>query len=167
MNETGGILWSIDENEVMRIAKSENGDGTIPVTPATGSEKEYNDEGYERTVFTFEGTFHKPWSYEEGERVTEVIIEPGITEIPFGTFSGFRRLVRITVPDSVRSIGKWAFRSCEELERIILPEGIGGIGDETFLGCDRLSGLSIPSGVTSIGKKAFSFCKSLTEIFVT
>lgn len=164
MKETNGILWEIDENKVLRIAKAEGGDGTIPVTPASDSEKVYSDEGYENIVFTYDGTFHKPWTIEEQNQVVEVIIELGITEITYGTFSNFTNLKKVTIPTSVETIGRWAFRLCENLEEINLPEGIRGIGEEAFLGCKKLSNITIPQSIKIIDKEAFKHCKSLVNI---
>ena len=162
--KTEGILWSIDENGVLRIAKAPEGNGNIPVRPMTDSKTIYNDEGYENTTFTFEGVFHKPWTYEQREMITEVIVEEGIIEIPFGCFSNLINCTRIHLPDTIDRIDKWAFRSCEKLEEIDLPEKVRSIEEECFLSCKSLRHIALPESLLSIGKKAFAFCDSLKEI---
>ena len=162
--ESSGILWSIDGNGLLKIAKSESGDGSIPVTPFTYSQTVTDDEGYEKTTFLFEGVFLKPWTHEQDKEDREVIVEEGITDIPFGTISDMENCTKISIPDTVQTIGKWAFRCCKSLESIHLPEGIPYIGEETFLSCSALSSIKIPKSVTRIEKSAFRFCSGLTQI---
>ena len=164
MKETNGILWEIDENKILRIAKAEGGNGKIPVTASSDSKIEYSEEGYETTVFTYDGTYNKPWTYEEQSGVIEVVIEEGITEITYGTFSNFSNLKKVTIPSSVGFIGGCAFRGCENLEEINLPEGIGSIKEETFLSCHKLSNIVIPQSVKSIDKSAFEHCYGIENI---
>ncbi len=74
-------------------------------------------------------------------------------------------VTQITLPDSVRTIGKEAFAYCTSLREIILPEQLTEIGEEAFNYCISLSDLTIPNGVKSIGKGAFEDT-NLKEIIV-
>ena len=68
-------------------------------------------------------------------------------------------LESITIPDSVRSIGRDAFWECRKLTRIVLPEGLEKIASSSFYQCTNLSSVVIPSTVTSIDTSAFYGCK--------
>ena len=70
----------------------------------------------------------------------------------------------ITLPDTVKSIGRHAFRSCDKLETIRIPEGVTSIENSVFMDCISLKDVTIPSSVTAIGNRAFSGCLSLTGI---
>ena len=100
-----------------------------------------------------------------------------------------KNVMKITVPQSVKFIGKSAFRECENLrkaelacglksiendtfrsclnlKKIILPEGITSIGDYAFTECSELEEITIPKGVTKIGLNAFQYCASLKSLTV-
>jgi hypothetical protein len=73
-------------------------------------------------------------------------------------------LVEITLPDAVGSIGRGSFSGCKSLYRAILPSGIQQIPDETFLGCESLLGtIDIPASTTRIGDRAFMGCCAICE----
>ena len=76
------------------------------------------------------------------------------------------RLVSITIPNSIKTIGKYAFYGCSSLTTINIPEGVTLIDDYTFYGCHSLSSITIPNSVTSIGPNAFASCSSLTSITI-
>ena len=74
---------------------------------------------------------------------------------------------RITIPESVKSIGDCAFLSCKSLNSIHLPESVKSIGDSAFSGCKSLISIHLPESVNSIGNEAFSYCTSLTSILLS
>ena len=55
-----------------------------------------------------------PW-YGERLSVTEVVIEGNITHIAERAFYGCVYLAKITIPNSVASVGTYAFRNCDEM----------------------------------------------------
>ena len=110
-----------------------------------------------------------------------------------GEFGG--KLVSITLPQGVTSIGSCAFEECDCLESIIIPRNVTSIGDEVFVWCDKLrsfdgkfasedkrclivdgvlkafapAGLidySIPNTVAEIGSFTFCGCASLVNITI-
>lgn len=80
--------------------------------------------------------------------------------------SGFADAVlsKITLPDSITTIGANAFADCISLEEITLPTSVQTIGANAFKGCLALSSFTVPEGVTTIGKHAFYNCKSLENL---
>lgn len=56
---------------------------------------------------------------------------------------------------TVTSIGEWAFRDCNSLSSVTIPESVKSIGRSAFLRTS-LTSVTIPESVTSIGNSAFS-----------
>ncbi len=73
----------------------------------------------------------------------------------------FNGLKRITIPDSVTSIGDSAFEGCGDLTSITIPDSVTSIGRSAFSGCTGLTSITMPDSVTSIGSGAFSGCNNL------
>ena len=106
-----------------------------------------------------------PWdSYTE--KIVNVIIENGVTNIGGYAFRDCVNLTSITIPDSVTNIGGYAFRGCVNLTSITIPDSVTDIGDLAFHSCSSLTSITIPEGVTSIGRAAFARCKNLTSITI-
>lgn len=73
-------------------------------------------------------------------------------------------VTKVTLPETITSIGKNAFMSCAKLESINLPDGITRIEQETFHACHALKDITLPSNLKQIGSLAFKECESLTKI---
>lgn len=93
-------------------------------------------------------------------------------------------LKRVTLPETVREIGKWGFNYCSALEDITIPghietigrsaffmsifpsltisSGVKTIGDNAFRGAAGFTSLTIPASVETIGDSAFQGCDDLT-----
>ena len=136
------------------------------------------------------GKYHTdaPWGVY-WDRVTTVVIEPGVTSIGYqafwgcsdltsvsipegvtsissSAFDGCSRLTSVTIPEGVTSIEQSAFSDCSSLTSVTIPEGVTRIGGSAFYKCSSLSSVTIPEGVTSIGVEAFLDCKSLTSVTI-
>ena len=79
-----------------------------------------------------------------------------------GAFSDLSFLREIELPDVVR-ISAGAFEKCVSLSRITLPESLESIGDHAFMNCRSLKNIRIPAGVTYLGTDAFAEDIRLTE----
>ena len=75
----------------------------------------------------------------------------------FGSFT------KVSIPDSVVSIGEGAFFACENLTGVSLGSGLLSIGEGAFYGCS-FTKVTIPNNVISIGESAFASCNSLTGV---
>ena len=83
-----------------------------------------------------------------------------VKEIGESAFINNEKMISITIPDSVTSIGNHAFFGCS-LTSIIIPNGVTGIGDLAFCACS-LTSIFIPKSVQYIGKYAFHSNENLT-----
>ena len=54
-----------------------------------------------------------------------------------------------------------------EVTKLTIPNSVTSIGDSAFSGCTGLTSITIPDSVTSIGDEAFSGCSGLTSIQVS
>ena len=71
-------------------------------------------------------------------------------------------LTNITLPRSVKHLGKYALYGNAELEKFISPaEGLEYVGDYAFYNCAQLKNVQFGSGLLSIGMGAFRSCASL------
>ena len=73
-----------------------------------------------------------------------------LVQIGASAFAG-SGLIRLEVPESVRSIGSRAFFRCDDLRDVELSRGLESIGDEAFAHCHSLVHLSIPATVREMG----------------
>ena len=83
-----------------------------------------------------------------------------------GVFQECNKLVSITIPDNITSLGTAAFYGCFSLESVTLPSGITSIGAFSFYECKSLTSIDIPANVTSIEGYAFMGCYQLKEITI-
>lgn len=74
----------------------------------------------------------------------------------------FSNVARVTLPESVRSIGYGAFRQ-SPLAEINLPAGLTLIGDYAFR-YTQLASVVIPDGVTVLGSSVFGLCENLEHV---
>ena len=109
--------------------------------------------------------------YPQG-KTGDFVIPDGITKIGENAFNGSdgsgsvtqRGLTKVTIPNTVMSIGSGAFGYCTELTQLVIPKSVSSIEEGAFQNCTGLTQLTIPEGVTSIGPRAFSGCDNLKEI---
>lgn len=73
-----------------------------------------------------------------------------LVQIGASAFAG-SGLIRLEVPESVRSIGSRAFSRCDDLRDVELSRGLESIGDEAFAHCRSLVHLNIPATVREMG----------------
>ena len=70
----------------------------------------------------------------------------------------------VTIPDSVKSIGKASFGLCYRLKTVDLPSGLTEIRDNAFYSCIEVKSMNIPSSVTELGANAFISCTALKTV---
>ena len=75
-------------------------------------------------------------------------------------------LTKVTIPNSVTSIGSGAFSGCTNLTKVTIPNSVTNIPNSAFLGCSNLTSVTIPNGVTSIEGFAFRSCTSLSSVTI-
>ncbi len=91
----------------------------------------------------------------------------GISVESIGDYAFYNcNLSRLSVPQTVTSIGDYAFASNDNMERATLRKNLLTIGEGAFQDCGAMATVSIPTSVTEIGKAAFENCANITTITV-
>ena len=135
---TGSCTWSLD--------------GTVLTISGNGKMASYNALNFHTSA---------PW----GDKITNVVIENGVTNISQYAFYGCGELQSISIPGSVKQIDQQAF-DYSGLTSLILPEGLTKIGDGAFNQCTSLRSISLPNSLTYIGDYAFQSTK-ITSIVIS
>lgn len=106
------------------------------------------------------------YGFSNCKKLTNVVIQDGVTSINEDAFFRCASLTSITIPNSVTRIADWAFAGCIGLTSIAIPNSVISIGSYAFSNCTSLTSLTIPSSVVSIGNTAFDSCTGLTSITI-
>ena len=99
-----------------------------------------------------------------GEKVINVTIPNSVTSIGAAAFYGCNKLTSVTIPDGVDVIDFRSFYGCSELTSIIIPNSVTELKTDAFHGCSGLTSITIPNSVTKIENNAFNSCSGLTSI---
>ena len=139
--DNSNIKWSFDSKT-----------GTLTIS-GTGEMDDYNEHDIKA-----------PWK-KYNNYMTNIIIENGITSI--GNYAFWcSEAFNITIPNSVKNIGKGAFAYCKNLTNVTIPNGVTSINYYTFDFCNSLTNITIPNSVTSIDNYAFKNCTNLKSITI-
>jgi Leucine-rich repeat (LRR) protein len=80
--------------------------------------------------------------------------------------SGFRNtsLKNVTLPSSLRKMGKSCFLNCSLLDSVTIEGEVEDIPESCFSDCKNLSSVQMPSSVRTISREAFAGCSKLKTI---
>lgn len=70
----------------------------------------------------------------------------------------------VTIPNTVKNIGRNAFSGCESLRSITIPASVEIISRGAFTNCINLNDVNIEGNIKIIDKWAFAYCDSLNSI---
>ena len=90
-----------------------------------------------------------------------------VTEVAEGAFANLstERIRGITIPDSIKKIGKRAFADCVDIP-FVMQGSFREIGEEAFSGCNALSEIDLADGMESLPYRAFFGCASLRAVIL-
>lgn len=101
---------------------------------------------------------------ENGNSISKVTLPESLESIGNSAFRDSTGLKEIYIPDGVKYIGKYAFSGCTRIEKLGLPNGLKTIEESSFYGLEKMKTLIIPDSVTEIKDSAFEFCYKLSNI---
>lgn len=92
------------------------------------------------------------------DRITRIVIEDGITNIPKKAFSNMRNVTSVYLGNAVEKIESEAFKGCTSLAAITIPKSTKKIDTEAFLGCSNMHTLTFAPdcALQEIASYAFS-----------
>ena len=76
-------------------------------------------------------------------------------QIPENGFSYCSFLEKITLPDTIESVGKYAFYDCNKVKELNLTDNLKNIGNNAFMQCSSLEKIILSENITTIGNSAF------------
>ena len=89
----------------------------------------------------------------------------GITETAEEEFA-YSYIKNITLPESIRTLGRGTFKNCYSLLRVNFNEGLEKIGVDCFYYCSHIDSLIIPDNVSEMANRAFMYCEAIKEFKV-
>lgn len=144
--------------------------GGVQATTSEAGSDQYKEGGFSYRVSRKEAIITKvDMGSTELRGKTEITVPASIGGFPVTAldnycFSYNTKLMKISLPNTIRRIGSATFRGCESLLTISLPQQVTKIPRSAFSGCTRLGSVQMGSKITKIEKYAFNNCISLKKI---
>ncbi len=92
-----------------------------------------------------------PDFYSCREGIRSIVVEEGIEEIGDNWFCYLNEVREVSLPSTLRRIGRSAFLGCERLAEVRLHEGVEELGESAFQDCSGIRRFSLPSSLKHIG----------------
>lgn len=118
---------------------------------------------YGDTVYTVIGIDDAAF---KGSDIEDISIPSTVRYIGRYAFSGCANLTDIDLPDGINTIKEMAFSYCSNLYDVELPKCLLYLNYGTFKGCDNLTYVNIPKSVAGLDKEVFSGCGQLRRIYL-
>ena len=145
-------------SNVTKIRYTKGETGEMPDTKVVSGGPNFQDD---RLEYSVRNSLNEA-EYEEG--ITKIGANTYYWSYYVGKYSA-AKLKKVTLPESLKSIGAEAFRGCTSLSDIVLPKGVGSLGSGCFRDCVGLgvsmSDLGFPASLTNVSSYCFSGCKGL------
>lgn len=94
-----------------------------------------------------------PYAFFGCSGLTAANIRGQITVLD-SVFYNCRKLSKVTLPDTLKTIGERAFDNCNALSSVTIPAGVETIGPNAFTGT-ALTAVELPESLREIGESAF------------
>ncbi|MDE6329624.1 MAG: leucine-rich repeat domain-containing protein [Muribaculaceae bacterium] len=95
-----------------------------------------------------------------------LIFGEGWETIPHSIRKNDKYLQSVTLPSTVRRIGRYAFMGCDNLTSINFPSTLEEIDDYAFNGCTQLQNVTFSEGLKKIGVESFQACEGFDRLVI-
>ena len=136
----GNLSWTLTEAGVLTIS-------------GTGEMSNYSE------------LYTAPW-YSHKAEIRMIVVEEGVTSIGNRAFRDLEHVLSVTLPSSLKTIGKYAFVNCLKLKTLSFSNGLETIREGAFDNCEALMSVRLPETLKTLERKAFYGCSSLKCIDV-
>ena len=103
-------------------------------------------------------------SYSFGKQVESFTFGNEVECIPDNLCSGMIKNANLTLPASLKSIGKYAFKGWTKIKTINIPNEVTTIGAHAFDSCIFVTSIYVGASVEEIGDYAFNGCTRVNDI---
>lgn len=134
--ESNGIYYNILSKEAR----------TVAVTAGDRIANNYSGEVEVPAIVSHEGTAYM------------------VSAVDIRAFGYCYDLEKVSLPETVLTVGQSAFLYCEALKEVTFSEGLQIIEPHAFDNCISLQKISFPSTLQLISEQAFTDCESLADI---
>ena len=100
-------------------------------------------------------------------RIREANIVEGTEEIVDFAFRYFKELEVVTLPSTLKKIGKFSFNGCLRLKSFRVPSGVDVVSFGMLAECESLEQVILPISLTEIEEYAFYRCKNLEKLVLS
>lgn len=102
--------------------------------------------------------------FQKMKTITKITLPNTIQSIGKEAFYTDMCLTEVNIPDGVPEIGEATFEDCEAIKSIILPDSVKKIEKNAFYNCKKLEEIRLPQGIEEIPEGAFNYCESLKTV---
>lgn len=117
-----------------------------------------------------EVAYVKPLKNTAKMKVPDAIVQNGVTykvtSIASNALKKNKKVITVTIGNSIRTIGTSAFAGCVKLKKVTMGSGVTSIGKQAFKDCKKLTSITIGKNVTKIGDRAFEKCIAIKKITI-
>ena len=104
--------------------------------------------------------------YYKREQIQNIVLNEGVTHIGNYAFLSCNKVKTVSIPDSVKSIGRYCFER-SGLEEIIVPSTVEHLGEGAFHYCENLTKAELCGAIPQIDAKTFFLCKKLEQVILS
>ena len=123
-------------------------DGSVYTVVTAGSAVEFTKAGNKNAASV---------SIPSAVTINKVVYQ--VTAIKANAFKGNKKLKKVKIPASVKTIGDNAFMNCTSLTSVVIPAKVTKIGKKAFYNCKKMKSITIKTTkltTKKVGSKAFT-----------